>query len=151
MTSAVDDMPKGIIAQRMEDGAPVILKLVNELPEDAVRGDLPWLAVLSWKYDGSSRNGFPVEADLGRMMRLEKAIEDSVEAKGVLRHAYSRTGNNLKELVYYIRDRNDFLGRLNAALRGHERYPIEINFYDDAQWKDFRMILDGIARAEEAS
>ena len=48
----------------------------------------------------------------------------------------SKTGNGLKELIYYIRDRDGFSERLNAALAGQPRYPIDITFYHDPEWQE---------------
>lgn len=131
---------KGIVGRVYEDGVPVIYKFVNELPDDAVRDNLSWLTVISWKYDGTSNNGMPLEDINQRMITLEDAIENHIENDNALRHVYSRTGNNLKELVYYIHDREQFLRAFNEILSGHPRYPIEINFYEDAEWKDFKRL-----------
>ena len=66
----------------------------------------------------------------------------------VCRHAYSRTGNNLKELVYYIADRERFMDALNTALADHPRYPIEIDFYDDGEWADFQRLLTSFNKVQ---
>ncbi|MCD8521063.1 MAG: DUF695 domain-containing protein [Saccharospirillaceae bacterium] len=138
---------KGIIGRVYEDGLPVIYKFVNELPEDTVRSHLSWLTVISWKYDGESNNGMPLNDENKNMIILEDAIEDHIENDQVLRHAYSRTGNNLKELVYYINDQDKFLEAFNKALNGHPRYPIEISFYQDAEWEDFKRLLNDFDKA----
>jgi hypothetical protein len=77
-----------------------------------------------------------------RMLALEQSIEESVAKQDLCLHAYSRTGNHLKEFVYYISGREDFLAAFNNALQSHPRYPIEINFYEDPDWQDFKKILD---------
>ncbi|ARU27925.1 DUF695 domain-containing protein [Cellvibrio sp. PSBB006] len=138
---------KGIIGRVYEDGAPVIYKFVDELPQDTIRSNLPWLTVISWKYDGSSNNGMPLNDDNQRMITLEDAIQDHIENDQVLRHVYSRTGNNLKELVYHINDRDVFLEVFNDALSDHPHYPIEINFYQDAEWEDFKRLLSDFSKA----
>lgn len=138
---------KGIIGRVFEDGFPVIYKFVNELPQDTIRSNLTWLAVISWKYDGSSNNGMPLNDENQRMISLEDAIEAHIESDQVLRHAYSRTGNNLKELVYYINSQDKFLDTFNKTLSSHPRYPIEINFYQDAGWDDFRRLLNDFAKS----
>ena len=56
---AMADEEKGIIARSYENGLPVILRLVDEIPQTTVRGKFKWLTVMSWKYDGTSRNGMP--------------------------------------------------------------------------------------------
>lgn len=138
---------KGVIGRVYVDGVPVIYKFVNELPEVTVRDKLTWLTVISWKYDGSLNNGLPLEDENQSMITLEDAIEDHIENDHVLRHVYSRTGNNLKELVYYIHDQEKFLEAFNKSLSGHPRYPIEINFYEDTEWDDFKRILGDFSKA----
>ncbi len=127
---------KGVIGKSYEDDLPVIWRFVNEAPTPQKREALPWLTVISWKYDGSGNNGMPPTALNERMIALEDAIEHGVEHKGFCEHAISKTGANLKELVYYIHDRETFLSKLNVALKSHERYPIEITFYEDRDWKE---------------
>lgn len=131
----------GVIAQYSEDGFPVVLKLVDEFPGDSIRSKYTWLTVISWKYDGATNNGMPLEEVNRAMIKLEQTIEDSIEPKGHCWHAYSRTGNNLKELVYYIKSRDEFIEAFNKALEQQPRYPIEINFYKDQKWEDFLRIL----------
>jgi len=128
--------PKGVIGRSYKDGLPVIWKFVNEAPTSQKRAALPWLTVISWKYDGSTNNGMPPKAVNDRMIALEQTIEQEVERKDFCEHAISKTGSNLKELIYYIHDREAFMQRLNAALKSHERYPIEITFYEDRDWKE---------------
>lgn len=138
----------GIIAKYSEDGFPVVLKLVDEFPDESIRSKYSWLTVISWKYDGSDNNGMPPDEVNQSMTDLEDAIEGSIEQNGYCRHAYSRTGNHLKELVYYIEGRDEFLEMFNKALAHHPRYPIEINFYEDRNWEDFKKILGMINRNE---
>ena len=128
--------PKGVIGRSYKDGLPVIWKFVNEAPSVDTREALPWLTVISWEYEGSENNGMPEKAINERMIQLEDAIEEGVVATGFCEHSISKTGSNLKELIYYIHDRDSFLERLNMALRAHERYPIEITFYEDPDWKE---------------
>ena len=81
------------------------------------------------------------------MIVLEDTIEDHIENDQVLRHVYSRTGNNLKEFVYYINDQDKFLEAFNKALSGQPRYPIAINFYQDVGWEDFKRLLNDFDKA----
>ena len=138
----------GIIGQTLENDMPVIYRLVDELPDQATRSALPLLTVISWRYDGSANNGMPAQSTNEAMIRLEDAIEGSILKTGLARHAYSRTGNGLKELAYYIADRDEFMAAFNNSLTDHPRYPIEINFYDDAEWEDFRKLLEAFRSGE---
>ena len=129
----------GIIGETTEDGLPVIYRLADELPEAAIRDRHPWLTVISWRFDRQVRNGMPPVAVNERMIALERAI-DELEAGSLCRHAYSRTGNGLKEFAYYITDRDLFMVAFNDALRSHSRYPIDIEFFEDREWADFQRV-----------
>jgi hypothetical protein len=131
----------GIIGRSYQDGMPIIWKLVDRLPSAEVRARFPWLTVIAWKYEGSGNNGMPSEAVNKQMKTLEQRIGDALQAEGVCEHAYSRTGNNLKELVYYTTDQDKFMDSFNAELKGHPRYPIEILFREDREWSDFATLL----------
>ena len=129
----------GIIGETKEDGLPLLYKFVDELPNQETREQFRWLTVISWKYDRSVRNGMPPESTNKQMLALEHAV-DELEEAGLCRHAYSRTGNGLKELVYYIVDRGEFMAAFNTALINQPRYPLEIKFYEDQEWEDFQTI-----------
>jgi hypothetical protein len=126
----------GVIGRTYEGELPVIWRFVNQSPNSQKREALPWLAVISWRYNGSENNGMPPKAVNARMILLETAIENEVEKNDFCEHAISKTGNNLKELIYHIHNREAFMEKLNFALEAHEQFPIEINFYEDRQWKE---------------
>jgi hypothetical protein len=131
--------PLGIVGKSNENGFPVIYKFVDEMPSEEVQARFPWVTVVSWKYDREIRNGMPPEETNKQMLALEDSL-DGLAASGLCRHAYSRTGNGLKELVYYISDRDEFMDAFNVALHDQPRYPLEIDFYEDPQWGDFRKL-----------
>jgi hypothetical protein len=135
----------GVIAKIVEDGKPVVLRISRGALTDANRAKFPWLVIVGWKYEGGA---MPAKETNGRMIQLEDALEDQIVARGQSVHAVSRTGNGLKEWEYYITDRDDFIERLNQALTGHERYPIEITFYSDPEWKELKRFI-GMLEKEE--
>ena len=117
-------------------GKPVIYKFTNELPNKSVRHSMPWLTIVSWKYDGSENNGMPPKEINAVMIKFEDSL-GTVEGKEKLYFdVYSATGNNLKEFVFYISDREQFMANFNKTLNGHPACPIEINFYEDKEWSD---------------
>lgn len=132
----------GVTGRAYEDGLPVLYRLEQSLPTVEERLSFPWLAVISWVYDGSDNNGMPCARDNLRMFELEDLIEEQIQSPNTLRHVYTRTGNHLKELVYYLRNRDQFLLRYNQAMSGQPRYPIELHFFEDEEWQDFRELLE---------
>jgi len=138
--------PTGVIGKTIEEGLPVIWSFENIIPPELERDNLTWLTVISWSYEGGERNGMPPELTNQKMLALEDAL-DKLESPAQCVSAYRRTGNNLKEFVYYIHDREMFLDSLNSVLQTHEHYPIEINFYEDKEWSDFRKLQADFADA----
>lgn len=144
---AADDEPNWIVAEGQEGGNRVIFSFLGEMPAEAERDAFGVLTVIEWKYDGAGNEGLPSAEERERINTLEDTL-DQIDA-GILRPAFSRTGNNLKELAYYIGDRKRFLESLNRVLRGHPKYHIEISFYEDPQWRELERFIDGVQSAEQ--
>lgn len=145
--AAAVEEPNWIVAEGQESGQRVIFKFLGEMPEPESRAKMSVLTVIAWKYDGAANEGLPSATEREQMNTLEDTL-DLIDAD-ILAPAFSRTGNNLKELAYYIGDREQFLASLNRVLRGHARYPIEISFYEDPQWRELQRFIDSVERGEE--
>jgi len=117
-------------------GMPVVYKFMNDLPDKGIRKNINWLTVVSWKYDGTINNGMPPKEINEAMISLEDGLEKIEGREKLYFDVYSATGNNLKEFVFYIADREKFMSNFNKALTGHSVYPIEVNFYEDKEWAD---------------
>lgn len=75
------------------------------------------------------------------MIKLEEALSTEFGSSPISTWVFNRTGNHLKEFAYYIHDRELFIARLNEVLSTHSRYPIEVNFYDDSNWSEYKGLL----------
>lgn len=130
----------GIIGKIMEKGMPVIYSFDNYLPEKSVIEDFPTLVVIKWEYDGSENNGMPTKEEQTKIYKLEEALNELADSGASFR-AYARTGNNLREFVHYTVDQPVFLSVLNEALKEHPRYPLDIVFYQDPEWSDYKNLM----------
>ncbi len=142
-----NEEPNWIVAEGQENGNRVIFKFLGEMPAAAVRGRLGVLTVIEWKYDGAGNEGLPSPQERERMNTLEDTL-DLIDS-GIMQPAFSRTGNDVKELAYYIGDRKQFLAALNRVLRNHPKYPIEISFYEDPRWRELERFIEGAERFSE--
>lgn len=142
MMDELNEEARGIIGEYYEGEYPVIVKFVNELPAADIQKQMTSLTIVSWQYDGDDNNGMPPQEVNEKMIMLEVALEKMMHVTKQYVHAYSRTGNNLKELVYYSVGLDGFMASLNEALKGHERYPIDIDFYDDAEWTELKQLIE---------
>ncbi len=122
-----------------DDGLPIVMKVMENLPPESVRDQFGWLTVISWRYDVAENNGMPVPDMNDLMIRLESAI-DIVQEKELCVQVYSKTGNGLKEFVYYIGDRDEFIKAFNKVLADHPKYPLDIEFFEDSEWGDLQTV-----------
>ncbi|QLF93448.1 DUF695 domain-containing protein [Pseudomonas sp. ABC1] len=133
------------VATGQANGNPLVFKFINETPTPDIRQQMPWLTVVSWKYDGSENGGMPSDAVNASLIQLEDHLE-KIEGEGTLYlPVYSVTGNNLKEFVFHIADRERFMENFNQALQGQPVYPIGINFYEDKEWSELAKLHKGVA------
>jgi hypothetical protein len=99
-----------------------------------VRRDIDSLAtavVIKWPYHGRVRP--PAEVNQ-QQLAFEGAI-DRLSSEGGSELMQVATGMSLKEWIFYARNSDAFMARLNDLLSGHPRYPIEVEFYDDPEWQ----------------
>lgn len=126
---------------------PIVYKYLSQLPNEKERDKLNWLTVISWKYDGSINNGMPPQETNDSMIALEDALETIKGEGNIYEMAYTATGNDLKEFVYYISDRDAFMKNFNEALSDHPSYPLAINFYEDPDWSDLSKLHANFSNA----
>lgn len=139
--SQLKEEMNGVIGKYYENDFPVIMKFINELPDRKITSKLTILSIISWNYDGIGNNGMPSNEVNKSMIFLEDAVEASVKETDEFIHVYSRTGNNLKEFAYYSKSQKGFMKLLNKTLKTHKVYPIEISFFDDKEWSDFKNVI----------
>jgi hypothetical protein len=84
----------------------------------------------------------PISSENEQMIALEDGLEEISGEESIYLSAYTATGNDLKEFIFYISDREAFIENLNKTLSSHSSYPIEINFYKDEEWSDLTKLLE---------
>ncbi len=131
-----DSEGRWLIARGSASGRPLILRMRQEIPAGIQPTDYPFQITIRWGYEDRSNNGLPVTTALERMNELEDHL-DVIEgpANGVL--VFSVTGDQRTEWIWYTRDKAGFIQRLNEALAGCERFPIEVYMADDPEWSAF--------------
>lgn len=136
-----DTETSGKIIRTRKDGVAVLWSFVPELPNAEEQASLPTLVVIAWAYDGSENDGMPNSDTNQQMLAFEQEI-GILERPGFCVEAYRRIGNGLREFVYYVSDFNQYIHEFNQCLRNHPTYPIDIKFYNDSEWLEFRRLLE---------
>lgn len=129
-------------ATRPSDGRVIVYRYVEDFEPGFKRAAFPDRITVSWPYRGA--NGLPSKAEFRAMDDLENILEAAVEARPFARLALVRTGDNLREWVYYAASQQQFMARVNDALHGRPVLPLQFGLASDPHWQryqDFRSKL----------
>jgi hypothetical protein len=101
---------------------------------------------IEWTYSSPDDSGFPSNADSDLMTSFEEQLIANLEKDlhSILSFVY--TWNNSKTWFWYTKSYSDFNTRLNSALTGFDRLPIEIKRINDPDWFEYMdmMISSGL-------
>ena len=121
-----------VTAQNAESGQAAIFRIRLSKPPRPDVAALTTAVVIKWPYEPSGVK--PPDAVNQQQRRFEQALDPlSSDDNSTLMQV--TTGMGVKEWVYYARNRDVFMSRLHKRLKGHPKYPLEIEFHEDPEWK----------------
>jgi len=120
----------------------IIFRYIQELGPHSQRHSQKDRVIIVWKY--KSESGMPSKGERERMDSLEDLLHPKVEKNGFATLALVSTGENLREWIYYTKSQEEFLNRLNKALREQAPYPIEIHTAADPEWSSYERFKAGV-------
>jgi hypothetical protein len=132
-----------VIARTEEQGSRVLFRYRAIAPARTTPVDYPDLINIYWRFDGSGSGGMPSSAMADRMVSLEKLL-DTIEDPAVGFLMVAITGNNRKEWIWYVSNRDTFVTKLNGLLGGLEPFPIELEAGSDPNWDNYRHLLASV-------
>ncbi|MDF1781819.1 MAG: DUF695 domain-containing protein [Alcanivoracaceae bacterium] len=139
------------VGQTKVQGNPVVYTFVSALPDAKIVSSMPLRTEITWKYNGAGNNGMPSDA-VQRSMREFEAIFATMFGQGISHFdAYTVSGNSLKKIVLYVTERDEFVRGLNEVLADSPIYPLEINFFEDADWNGLVHIQHEFGVVEDAA
>jgi hypothetical protein len=115
-----------------ESGRAAVLRVRFEKP---ARRDLALLRtaiVVQWPYPDT--NPMP-PAEINEQQRQFERALDPLMPSELSELVHVSTGVGLKEWIFYARDSATFMLRFNELLEGQPAYPLNIEFYDDPEWR----------------
>jgi len=134
------------IARTEEAGLRVLFRYRAMVPPNIAPSDYPHLINIYWRFDGSATSGMPSSDVADRMGELESQLEP-IEGPRIGFLMLAITGNNRKEWIWYVRKPEGFVAALNAALRGADKFPIELEAASDPGWDNYRSLLSSVDEA----
>lgn len=96
---------------------------------------------VSWPYAGSD---YPPADVNQKQIAFEAALDDLSGMNGFSELVQVSTGMGKKDWLYYTSDQGRFMRDFNNLLRGHEAYPIQINFYEDSEWRIWSEVVEAV-------
>jgi Family of unknown function (DUF695) len=122
----------------------IIFRYINEFGPRFNRSTQPERIILAWKYQ--SEMGMPVLDERQRMDEMEDALETLMEKDDFSTLALVSTGENLREWTYYAKSEGEFIARLNKALAGKPKFPIEVHMATDPKWAMYEKFKAGVQK-----
>ena len=127
------------VATRPSDDRQIVYRYRSEFDQSFKRSAFPDRVIIAWRYKSS--NGMPVTTERKAMDRFEDLLSPYVEQPSFSSLVIVSTGENLREWTYYTKSQQEFMVKVNEALRNVPRFPVEIDLWKDPEWKtyeDFR-------------
>jgi hypothetical protein len=134
---------------RPSDGRVIVYRYVEVFEPAFKRAAFPDRITVSWPYRAA--NGLPSKAEFKAMDDLENILEASVEAKPFARLVLVRTGDNLREWVYYAASQQQFMARVNHALQDRPVLPLQFGLASDPDWRRYEDFRSTLAAAVSAA
>ncbi len=122
---------------RGSDGDKPLIFRVRDVPGDFKRCEYPQMIAVTWRYQSGNEGGMPSKDEKQRMDLLEDLLADSLERDGQAILTVVVTGNGVREWQWYSRSSTDTMTRVNAALAGQARFPVEFCLQDDPAWEAY--------------
>ncbi len=137
---------------RVEDrGRPIIFRIRTGLESQReLHRRFPNRLAVLWRYPlqgPEGAEGLPTPEQLGSLTSFEDVMISALESQGIALLTSVATSAGLREWVWYCATTNEFNKAFNAALRGHPRYPLDLQVSSDVNWEGYRGLVNALGLA----
>lgn len=143
---AVEDGKEWAIATatRPSDGRVIVYRFIQEYQRSFDRAEFPIRLTLSWRYN--SATGMPSVPERESMDMFEDRLTPLVEKDPLASLALVRTGDNLRQWVFYAASESSFRQMLDESLEAAPRLPIEVSTVVEPRWETYEQFVRGIRK-----
>jgi hypothetical protein len=128
-----------VVIDSAESARPVVVTARPGLPPADLRAEFRWVTSVKWYYPVTDK-GMPSVQQLKTMLELEDEIESHVVARQLSMLALTRTGNGLREWVYYAKERRVGEDEI-AGLARASGENIQVMVREEPEWTSLRNVL----------
>jgi hypothetical protein len=126
------------VSKNESDGTAVIFRFAKDFAKGFKRSSQSQRVVIQWSYMGEE--GMPDNIEVKFMSMLEDSLSPFMAPDGFATLAVVSTGNNLREWIYYAKSETEFMERMNKALAGKPRFPIQVVAVADPKWTSYETL-----------
>ena len=125
--------------KRKVDESIVLYRYRAAINPNVSYSDYPTLVAITWEF-----------ADYDDPFKFQGSVEEHhYDLEHSLNHLNGdengfliliRTGEGVKEWLWYVKDFEDWMAKLNQSFSGKPAFPIKIDPYDDPEWGTFKQL-----------
>ncbi len=127
-----------ILEAELESGNNLIAVINTQLLNWDSKASHPWIAVITFQYDGSNNNGMPYEDDYQNLDEIEDGIMEQLTDKDGYLYIGRQTANNEREIYFACKDfRKPSKVFFKTQKENSDKFEIDYEIYKDKYWQSF--------------
>ncbi len=127
-----------VLEAESESGNKLLAVVNTQLLNWDRKASHPWIAVIIFKYNGSSRNGMPGDNDYASLNQIEEIILQQLSAQDGYLHIGRQTANGERDVYFACKDFREPSKVFFKVLQDWgDIFEIEYGIYKDKYWQTF--------------
>ncbi|MDR2009993.1 MAG: DUF695 domain-containing protein [Bacteroidales bacterium] len=127
-----------ILEAELESGNMLIAVVNTQLLNWDSKASHPWIAIITFKYDGSNSNGMPNTNDYQSLNEIEESILQQLLDKDGYLYIGRQTADNEREIYFACKDfRKPSKVFFKTQQDNSNKFEIEYDIYKDKYWQSF--------------
>jgi hypothetical protein len=131
------------ISRHSGNGREIIWRFAETLNPAFDTRLLPDRIIIVWRYE--PKTGLPTAEHHAEMNSFEHLLGPITETEHFAILVLVSTGEGLREWTYYAKSSDEFVDRLNVALRAGPAFPVEIHVASDPTWSMYCEFRTGVS------
>jgi hypothetical protein len=126
-----------ILEAELESGNKLIAVINTQLLNWDGKASHPWIAVVTFKYNGRNNYGMPNENDYQDLNEIEESLIQQLSDKDGYLYIGRQTANNERDIYFACKDFRKPSKVLFKTQQNDNKFEIEYSIYKDKYWQSF--------------
>ena len=134
----IDEDEHSMLEAELESGNKLFAVVNTQLLEWDSKASHPWIAVITFKYDGSNNNAMPSEDDYESLNQIEESILKDLSDRDGYLYIGRQTANTSRDIYFACKDfRKPSKVFFKIQQDYSNKFEIEYDIYKDKYWQSF--------------